>query len=69
MRSKTKTCDFSQTLNKLQVIVRNSDRFVTLFAPVVVGQSNIIITFGTGFSTVIEKLLSVSVIVRGVSVC
>ena len=46
MRSKTKTnivpCkhDFSWALSKLQVIARNSDLFIGLFAPVVVGRSN-----------------------------
>ena len=38
--------NFSCTLNKLQVTARNSDWFMVLFAPVVIGQSDY---FGTGF--------------------
>ena len=55
MRSKPKTIapctrDFSRVLSELQVIARNCDWFIALFAPVVIGQSN---CFGFGFSTVI----------------
>ena len=55
MRNKTKpiascTRDFSRALSKLQVIARNSDWFIALFAPVVIGRNNY---FGTGFSIVI----------------
>ena len=46
--------DFSRALSKLQVIARNCDWLVALFAPVVIGQSN---CFGFGFSTVIWKPL------------
>ena len=54
MRSKVKTnrilyARFSRALNKLHVIARNSDWFITLFAPVVIGRSNY---FAIGFSTV-----------------
>ena len=42
------TRDFSRALSKLQVIARNSDWFIALFAPVVVGHSYY---FGIGFST------------------
>ena len=45
---------FSRALSKLQVIARNSDWFIALFVPVVIGRSYY---FGTGFSTVIWKLL------------
>ena len=34
------TRDFSRALNKLQVIARNCDWFIALFAPVVVGRGN-----------------------------
>ena len=47
MRSKTKT---NRALSKLQVISRNSDWLIALFAPVVIGRSYY---FGIGFSTVI----------------
>ena len=56
MRSKIKTnramCtrDFSRALSKLKIIAGNSDWFIALFAPVVIGRSN---CFGFGFSTVI----------------
>ena len=55
MRSKTKTnrtCtrDFSRALSELQVIARNCDWFIAMFAPVVIGRSN---CYGFGFSTVI----------------
>ena len=57
MRSKTKTnhatpCtrDFSRASSELQIIARNSDWFMALFVPVVIGRSN---CFGFGFSTVI----------------
>ena len=57
MRSKTKpkpiapcTRDFSRAWSELQVIARNCDWFIALFAPVVIGRSN---CFGLGFSTVI----------------
>ena len=46
----TCTRDFFRAFSKLQVIARNSDWFIALFAPVVIGQSN---NFGFGFSTVI----------------
>ena len=46
--------DFSHALSKSQVIARNSDWFIALFAPVVIGWSN---NFGFGFSTVFWKLL------------
>ena len=45
------TRDFSRTLNKLQVIDANSDWFIVLFAPVVIGHSSY---FAIGFSTVIN---------------
>ena len=48
------TCDFSRALSELQVIARNYDWFVAMFAPVVIGRSN---CFGFGFSTVIWKPL------------
>ena len=32
--------DFSRPLSKLQVIARNSDWFIAMFAPVVIGRSN-----------------------------
>ena len=44
------TRHFSRALSKLQVIARNSDWFIVLFAPVVIGRSN---NFPFGFSTVI----------------
>ena len=44
------TRDFSRALSELQVIARNCDWFVVLFAPVMIGRSN---CFGFGFSTVI----------------
>ena len=56
MRSKTKTnpppCarDFSRASSELQVIARNCDWFIVLFAAVVIGRSN---CFGFGFSTVV----------------
>ena len=40
---------FPRALSKLQVIVRNSDWLIVLFAPVVIGRSK---NFGIGFSTV-----------------
>ena len=54
MRSKVKpiafcTRNFSRALSKLHVIARNSDWFITLFAPVVIGRSNYL---AIGFSTV-----------------
>ena len=53
MKGKSKTnrifcVRFSRSLNKLQVIARNCDWFIALFAPVVIGRSNYF-----GFSTVI----------------
>ena len=44
--------DFSRALSdlKFQIIARNCDWFMALFAPVVIGRSN---CFGFGFSTVI----------------
>jgi len=55
MRSKSKsiapcTRDYSRALSKLQVIARNSDWFITLFAPVVIGLNDY---FCFGFSKVI----------------
>ena len=44
------TCDFSRPSSELQVIARNCDWFMTLFAPAVIGRSN---RFGFGFSTII----------------
>ena len=48
------TRDFSRPLNKLHAIVRNSDWFIGLFAPVVSGRCKY---FGIDFSTVISKSL------------
>ena len=48
------TGDFSRASRELQVIPRNSDWFMALFVPVMIGQSN---CFGFGFSTVIWKPL------------
>ena len=53
MKGKSKTnrtlcVRFSRSLNKLQVIARNCDWFIALFAPVVISRSNYF-----GFSTVI----------------
>ena len=42
--------DFSRALSKFEIIARNCDWFIALFAPVVIGWSN---CFGFGFSTVI----------------
>ena len=55
MKRKTKTnctlsTPFFPALSKLQVIAMNSDWFIALFPPVVIGQSNY---FAIGFSTVI----------------
>ena len=55
MRSKAKPIapcarDYALALSKLQVIVRNSDWFITLFAPVVIGLNDY---FCFGFSKVI----------------
>ena len=44
------TRDFSRASSELQVIARNCDWFMALFAPVMIGRSN---CFGFGFSTVI----------------
>ena len=44
------THDFSRALSKFQIIARNCDWFIALFAPVVIGRSNY---FGFGFSTFI----------------
>ena len=44
------TRDFSRASSELQVIARNSDSFMALFVPVVIGQSDYL---GFGFSTVI----------------
>ena len=49
-----RTRDFSRALSELQVIARNCDWFIALFAPVVIGRSN---CFGFGFSTAIWKPL------------
>ena len=46
MRSKTKT---NRVASELEVISRNCDWFIALFAPVVIGRSN---CFGFGVSTV-----------------
>ena len=48
------TRDFSHVLGNLEVIAKNSDWFVTLFAPVVIRPSN---HFGIGFVTVFCKQL------------
>ena len=48
------TRDFSRASSELQVIARNSDWFMELFVPIVIGWSN---CFGFGFSTVIWKPL------------
>ena len=50
------TRDFSRALNKFQIIARNCDWLIALFAPVVIGRSN---CFGFGFPTVIWKPLYV----------
>ena len=42
--------EFSKTLCKLQVIAKNSNRFIALFSDFVIGRSK---HFGIGFSTVI----------------
>ena len=43
---------FSRALSKLQVISRNSDWFITLFSPIVIGRSN---NFDVGFFDSREK--------------
>ena len=43
-------CDFSCALSRWQIIAKNFDWFITLSAPVVVGQNN---NFGVCFSKVI----------------
>ena len=48
------TRDFSGALSKFQIIARNCNWFIALFAPAVIGRSNY---FGFGFSTVIWKPL------------
>ena len=48
------TRDFSRASSELQLIARNCDWFIVLFAPVVIGRSN---CFGFGFTTVIWKPL------------
>ena len=55
MRSDTKpiapcTRDFSRALSKLEVIARNSDCFISLFGPVVIGRIDY---FGISISIVI----------------
>ena len=40
----------SKALSKFQIIARNCDWFIALYAPVVIGRTN---CFGFGFSTVI----------------
>lgn len=45
---------FSRALRKLEVIAKNSDWFIALFAPVVVGWSNY---SDIGLSRIISKLL------------
>ena len=52
---------FLVALSKLKVNVRNSDWFIALFAPVVIGLSN---NFGFGFSTVIWKPLYVASMIQ-----
>ena len=52
----TCTRDFSRASSELQVIDKNCDWFIELFAPVVIGRGN---CFGFGFSTVIWKPLYV----------
>ena len=54
MRGKPKpiapcTRDFSRALSELQVIARNCDWFIALFAPVVIGRSNIALVFRQSF--------------------
>ena len=49
-----RTRDFSRALSKLQLIAKNSDWFIALLTPVVIGQSNY---WGIGYSTVVWKLL------------
>ena len=53
IRSKELMAPYTNNLfhisSKLQVVARNFDWFIVLFAPVVIGQSNY---FGIGFSTV-----------------
>ena len=44
------TRDFSRASSELQVIARNSDWFIALSAPVVIGRSD---CFSSGFSTII----------------
>ena len=51
------TCDVFRAFSKL-LVTRNSDCFIALFAPVVIGKSNY---FGVGFSTVIWKPLHNSI--------
>jgi len=46
----TCTRDFSRPLSNLQVIAKNSDWFIALFAPLVIGLRYYL---GFGFSTVI----------------
>ena len=46
---------FSRASSKLQGIARNSDWFIALLAPVVIGCSNY---FGSGFSKLTSKALS-----------
>ena len=46
--------DFSRALSKCQIIARNCDWFIALFAPIVIGRSNCF-GFGFGFSTVFEN--------------
>ena len=46
------TGDFSRSLSKSQVISRKCDRFIALFAPVVIGRCNY---FGIGFQQSLEN--------------
>ena len=60
IRSKNKTirtlyADFSRALTELQVIARNSDWFIALYA-VVIGRSNY--SVGIGFSTLEKRFIS-----------
>ena len=52
--------DFSRALSELQVIAKNSDWFIALFAPFVIGQSN---SSGHGFSTVFWKQLKANKVI------
>jgi len=51
------TRDSFRALSELQIIARNCDWFIALFAPVVIGRSD---CYGFGFSTVIWKPLYIA---------